>query len=167
MIKEEVQSSFKLIADDMKKLETDMSDVKRLAIECRFLDGIEKVDAAFKTFIRGANNMDLTLCNLAFHITELQIVAEQSLNPTRISTYLNAIKETESIEVFEQAFSYVACTKARYLQLMCAYYIFKNDPDRVGLEFEFFNREFIEIHDIYQTMIAEKLAYNKKEGKLK
>ena len=165
-IKNEVQSSFKLIAKDMKKIEDDVSEIKRIVIESHYLDGIEQVDASFRAFIDGAQNLEQTFRLMEFHIFELQTNARKSLNPTKVSSYLNSIKETEKIESFQQKFSYVISTKSRYLQLMCAYYIFKNDTDRVGVEFDRFNQEFNILFGVYQEIIAEKLANVNKEGKV-
>ena len=49
-----LENSFTKIASDMKNVEEDVSKVKQIAIELRYLEGIEKVDAAYKTFIKGA-----------------------------------------------------------------------------------------------------------------
>jgi hypothetical protein len=165
-IKNEVQSSFKLIAKDMKKIEDDVSEIKRIVIESHYLDGIEQVDASFRTFVDGAQNLEQTFQQMEYHIFELQANAKKSLNPIKVSSYLNSIKATETIESFQQKFSYVTSTKSRYLQLMCAYYIFKNDTDRVGIEFDRFNQEFNVLFGVYQEIIAEKMVNSNKEGKV-
>ena len=164
-IQKDVQSSFENIARDMKRIQSDINDIKQVTIELRYVDGIEKVNAYFETFIDGARNLELALSHLEGNIFDLQSVAKKSLNPKKVESYFNVIKDEKTISEFQKAFSYVAATKARYLQLMCTYYIFKNDTDRVGQEFETFNSDFHTIFDMYQAIVEEILASSNTEGK--
>ena len=42
----------------------------------------------------------------------------------------------------QATFEYVFAVKAKYLQMLVAYSIFKEDPDQVADHFEQFNRDF-------------------------
>lgn len=168
VIKDEVQSAAKIISKDMEKIEHDLSDIKtiihhtyRLVTDNRYRDGIEKVDAAFHNFIEGSNNLSDTFMLLENFMFELQTIAIQSLNPERISAYLRAIKEVDEKEICEQMFQYVILVRSKYLQLSCAYYIYKSDSARVTKEFENFNNHFHELLGIYEDVVGQKFEPGK------
>ena len=162
-----LENSFSKIASDMKNVEEDVSKVKKIAIELRYLDGIEKVDAAYKTFIKGAENISQTLIDLRNFMFELQTIAEHSLSPQKINSYFNEIKASKdfSFESFQKSFAYVIATKAKFLLLCVAYFMHTGVADRIGEEFERFNVEFNEIFDYYQTTLAEKWIGESIRGK--
>ena len=163
-----LENSFSKIASDMKNIEEDVSKVKQIAIELRYLEGIEKVDSAYKTFIKGAKNISQTLIDLQNFIFELQTIADHSLSPEKINSYFNEIKNSKdfNIESFQQSFAYVIATKAKYLLLCVAYYTHTGVAGRIGEEFERFNAEFNEIFDYYQTTLAEKCIGESIRGKI-
>ena len=99
--------------------------------------------------------MEHTFLLLENYLFELQTIAQQSLNPDKVSSYLKAIKQTEEVEMCEQMFLYVILTRSKYLQLMSAYFIFKNDTERVGVEFENFNNDFHDFLDSYRAVVGE------------
>ena len=74
--------------------------------------------------------------NFAF---ELQTDAKAKLNPKRIREYLEIIKDTSGADMCCVVFHYIIVVLGKYLQMMVAYHIHKEDPDRVTKEFEFFN----------------------------
>ena len=100
-------------------------------------DGIERVDAAYETFLMQRNFEDFR--NFAF---ELQTDAKAKLNPKRIREYLEIIKDTSGADMCCVVFHYIIVVLGKYLQMMVAYHIHKEDPDRVTKEFEFFNSNY-------------------------
>ena len=161
MIRNEIQSSAVIICKDMTKIDSDLTEVKNvvrqtynLVIDSRYKDGIEKVDAAFQNFVKGSHNLEVTFASLANFMFELETNAIQSLNTEKISAYLKAIKQTEENAICEQVFQYIIIVRAKYLQISSAYYIYKQDAQRVTNEFESFNRDFTEIQRIYREMIG-------------
>ena len=162
-----LENSFTKIASDMKNVEEDVSKVKQIAIELRYLEGIEKVDAAYKTFIKGAENISQTLADLRNFMFQLQTNAEHSLSPKKINSYFNEIKVSKdfSFKTFQQSFAYVIATKAKFLLLCVCYYMHTGVTDRIGGEFERFNAEFNEIFDYYQTTLAAKWIGESFRGK--
>ena len=162
-----LEDSLSKIANDMKNVEEDVSKVKQIAIELRYLEGIEKVDAAYKTFIKGAGNISQTLIELQNFMFELKTNAEHSLSPQKINSYFNEIKASKDFNFasFEKSFAFVIATKAKFLLLCVAYYMHKGVSGRIGEEYERFNVEFNEIFDYYQTTLAEKWIGESIKGK--
>ena len=161
LVKQELQVSARIISKDMLKIESDLYEVKSivrktysLVIDTRYKEGIEKIDAAFQNFIKGSHNLENTFASLANFMFELETNAIQCLNTEKINAYLKAIKETECDEVCDQVFQYIILVRAKYLQISCAYYIFNKDSQRVANEFESFNRDFYQLHQIYKSSIG-------------
>ena len=77
--------------------------------------------------------------NFAF---ELQTDATAKLNPQRIREYMEIIKDTSGADMCCVVFHYIIVVLGKYLQMMVAYHIHKEDPDRVTKEFEFFNSNY-------------------------
>ena len=73
---------------------------------------------------------------------ELQTDAKAKLNPKRIREYLEIIKDTSGADMCCVVFHYIIVVLGKYLQMMVAYHIHKEDPDRVTKEFEFFNSNY-------------------------
>ena len=48
-----------------------------------------------------------------------------------------------------EMFHYAIATKAKFLHISCAYYIFREDVTRVGLEFQRFNEDFHRLQEWY------------------
>ena len=164
IVRKEIQSSAIVICKDMTKIESDLSEVKNvvrqtysLVVDSRYKDGIEKVDAAFQNFVKGSHNLEVTFASLANFMFELETHAIQSLNTEKIAAYLKAIKQTEEDAICEQVFQYILVVRAKYLQISSAYYIYKQDAQRVTNEFESFNRDFNELQRVYQNIIEVEL----------
>lgn len=163
-----IQNSFSMITKDIKNIEEEVSKIKSIVGDIRYLDGIEKVDAAYQSFINGSQNMAQTLTDLQSYVFELDTNAKQSLSPTKINSYFNHIKTANefSFQSFQTTYAYVIATKAKFLFMMTIYYFFKNNSNRVGEEFERFNAEINEIFGIYQTICAEKWIEASEKGLL-
>ena len=166
VIRKEIQASAIVICKDMTKIESDLTEVKNvvkqtysLVVDSRYKDGIEKVDAAFQNFVKGSHNLEVTFASLANFIFELETNAIQSLNTEKIAAYLKAIKQTEDDSICEKVFKYILIVRAKYLQISSAYYIYKQDAQRVTNEFESFNRDFNELQRIYQNIIGLEMNY--------
>ena len=156
-IKEEVQIASKVMASEMQNIERDLKDVKNI-VDCtyemvkdiRYRDGIEKIDGAYQVFLKGSNNLEATIHTLEHFMYELQVLAVQNLNPTRIREYTKEILMTENTNMLTQIYKYVLVVRSKYLQLSCVYFIYKQDSDRVIDEFECFNRDYLEMCKIFK-----------------
>ena len=157
LIRAEVQATALAISNDMRKIDDDLSDIKniidrtyQIVTDIRYRDGIEKVDTAYQIFIKGANNLEETFKELASFWYELQVYSEQNLNIPRLRDYLKDILLYEDTSVCTQMFKYILVVRSRYLQMSCAYYLYKKDKDRVAIEFESYNKFFVEIFEIFK-----------------
>ena len=81
----------------------------------------------------------------------MQVLAKQNLNPQRISQYLRAILRTEDTSVCQQMIKYIIVVRAKYLQMSCAYYIYKKDTKRVAAEFDSFNQDYEKFIETFTT----------------
>ena len=65
------------------------------------------------------------------------------------------VYKNDGVEMCEQVMNYVFIVRAKYLQLITAYLIFKEDTERVGKEFEKFNDHHNQTLCIYQKVVGE------------
>lgn len=158
LVKKEVQVSASAMTHHMQNIGKEMVDMKniinhtyQLVRDVRYRDGIEKIEGAYDTFIDGLNNLEDTLSDLKGYVFELQVHGYQNLKPQRIQEYLRAILVTESVEMAQQIFKYILLVRSMYLQIVTAYYVFQEDPDRVGREFESFNEDFNELCNVFES----------------
>lgn len=161
VIKAEVQATATKMSDDMRQIEESLVDVKnivdhtyQIVRDARYRDGIEKIDGAYQIFLKGSNNLEATITLLENFMYELQVLAVQNLNGQRLREYLKAIQLTEDSNVCRETVKYIMIVRSKYLQLSTVYYIYKNDTDRVALEFETFNREYEELRNIFKNEIG-------------
>ena len=90
-------------------------------------EGIEKVEAAYAVFFKNS------LEDFQHFSFELQTVAEQSLTAERIKSYLAIIHQHREIEETYKVTKGILLVLGKYLQMMVAYRIFKED--NVELQF--------------------------------
>ena len=161
-LKLDVSDQFKVIAKEMKSLESDVKELKdivtatfELIVDQRYKDGIESIEAAYQTFLDGANNMDATLASFDYYIVELQTNFNQHLKPEKIEEYLRIIKNYHGAEMVYQMFNYILVVKSKYLQIMTVYYIHKKDVGRITCNYERFNEHYFELKERMEKVLAE------------
>ena len=160
-IKEEMKHSAKVMSEDMIKIKSDLLNVKDtvsktydMVLDSSYKEGIDRVDAAFDTYVMGSHNLEETLKSLQQYMFELETIANRSLSSERIISYLEKLKETSDSASVEEMFHYAIATKAKFLHISCAYYIFREDLTRVGLEFQRFNEDFHRLQE-WSTQLKE------------
>ena len=165
-IKVEVQNTANDISKDMHQIEGDLIGVKtivahtfKLVADTRYRDGVEKVDAAYENFINGSSDLENTFRSLESFMFELQTVALQSLNPKRVQEYLTTILQGGDKELCRQTFKYLVLSRAKYLQIAVAFYIYQNNVKRVTQEFERFNKDFIEYQQVYGHIVGPNVEF--------
>ena len=163
-LKLDVRDQFKTMSKEMKSLESDVKDLKdlvtatfELIVDQRYKDGIEAIEAAYKTFLDGANNIEATILSFDYYIVELQTNFNQNLNPEKIEEYLRIIKRHKGKEMCHQLFNYILVVKSKYLQIMTVYYIHKQDISRVTCNFERFNKHYFELKESLDKVLNEKM----------
>ena len=156
LVKREVQSSALVMTHHMEQISDELVDMKsiinhtyQLVRDVRYRDGIEKIEGAYDTFLDGLNNLEDTLNDFRGYMIELQVHGNQNLKPQRIREYLRDILLTDDIDIAQQIFKYILVVRSMYLQLVTAYYVFQEDSDRVGREFESFNEDFRELCNVF------------------
>ena len=161
-IKLDINDQFKIISGEMKSLESDVKELKdivtatfELIVDQRYKDGIESIEAAYQTFLDGANNLKDTLTSFEYYIVELQTNFNQHLKPEKIEEYLRIIKNHYGPEMCHQMFNYILVVKSKYLQIMTIYYIHKKDVDRITCNYERFNEHYFELQERMNKVLSE------------
>merc|ERR1719400_2286924 len=132
----EVGESSRKMTEEMSKMRDLINQTFQIVVDARFKDGIETVDAAYEVFLR------IGFEDFQQYAFELQTCAAKNLNPQRVKEYLRIIYQEQGIAVCQATMEYVALVMGKYLQMLVAYSIFKEDPDQVTDHFEQFNRDF-------------------------
>ena len=99
-------------------------------------DGIERVDASYEVFLRDGFE------DFQEYAFELKTTTAQSLAPKRIKEYITVVHMEHGLEMAQAGMEYAVVVLSRYLQMMSAFYIFKEEPDRVRAQFEQFNEHY-------------------------
>merc|ERR1719430_436143 len=132
----EVGESNKKMTLEMSKLRDLISRTFQIVVDNRFKDGIETVDSAYNVFLR------IGFEDFQQYAFELQTCADKNLNPQRVKEYLGIIFQQQGLAVTQATMEYILAVMSKYLQMLVAYSIFKEDPDQVTDHFEQFNRNF-------------------------
>ena len=84
---------------------------------------------------------------------ELRTIATQNLAPQRIEEYLQIIyKDGGGLAMCNNVMDYIVVVLGKYLQMMVAYYIFKEEPDRVTSQFEHFNEQYAKLVRVFEKV---------------
>ena len=162
-LKLDVRDQFKNMSREMKNIENDVKELKdivtatfELIVDQRYKEGLESIEAAYDTFLDGANNLEATLISFDYYIIELQTNFNQHLKPEKIEEYLRIIKNHNGADMCHQMFNYILVVKSKYLQIMTVYYIHKKDVSRVTAIFERFNEHYFELKKRLEIVLKEK-----------
>jgi hypothetical protein len=164
-IEREVQILAIDISEKMKSVSNELQDVKlvlaetfKIVSDVKYKDSIEKIDAAFDTYIDGSNNLSQTFHHLEGYLFEMQSLARRGLSPTKVLDYLNTMKEHQSKVATQKTIEYILLAKMRFLAMISSFYIFKKDFPRVGIEFENFNNDYHEITVLFEKELGYALV---------
>ena len=159
-IRREIQASFREISEDLLKIQSQMVDVKEmiqktycLMLDHRHKQGLETLEAAYKNFLMGSHDLQGTFNDLNNYNYELETIASQSLNPDKIAQYLRESSRVKDKSEVQETFNYVVMVRSKYLLLMSAFYMFRDDTERVEKEFRTFNYDFEKIMELHEKMI--------------
>jgi len=117
------------------------------------------VEAAYKTFLDGANNLIDTMENISAFIFELETEANNCFKLEHIKSYLQVSSQFQGLETSRDIFGYIVFVRAKYLQIITAFYMYKNDVARIEAEFVAFNDFFIWIKGIYHEQFGKILLF--------
>jgi hypothetical protein len=133
----------------------------------RYKAGIEKIEAAYNTLMKGSHNLKPTLDELKGFIFELNTENSQNLNMKKIKEYLELVRREKGKQAAEELGSYVVTVKAEYLITVSLHYSYVEDHKRVQREYEDFNRDAMEIikntglADVYDGETRDGLKHGK------
>ena len=164
----ELQKSFTSMAGELKELDNELKSTKGLvqktfllAIDARYKQGIERVEAAYKTFLDGAHNLLDTMENISAFIFELETEANNCFKLEHIKSYLQLSSQFQGLDMSRDIFGYIVFVRAKYLQIITAFYMYKNDEARIEAEFVAFNNFFLWIKGIYHEQFGKILLFEK------
>ena len=170
-IRKELEYQLQSMSNDLRALDDELKATKGLvletfllALDSRYKRGIERVEAAYKAFLNGANNLEVTLENISYFIFELETEASQCFNLEHIESYLSMSSEFCSLDESKDIFRYIVFVRAKYLQMVVAFYLYKNDIARVEAEFHAFNDFFEEIVAMYLQNLGKSLLFEEKSA---
>jgi hypothetical protein len=171
---EQLNNSFAQVFGELEAIESQlagqreiMSQVLEVITDLRYKAGIEKIEAAFDTLMKGSHNLKSTLDALKGYIFELNTENSQNLNIKKIREYLELVRREKGKKAAEELGSYVMTVKGEYLIIVTLYYSYDEDHKRVQREYEDFNRDAMEIikyaglADIYDGEERDGLKHGK------
>lgn len=164
----QVFGQLEAIEDQLAGQRETMSHILEVVTDLRYKAGIEKIEAAYNTLMKGSHNLKSTLDELRGFIFELNTENSQNLNSKKMREYLELVRREKGKKAAEELGSYVVTVKAEYLIIVSLHYSYMEDHKRVQREYEDFNRDAMEIikyaglADIYD---GEKTADGLKHGK--
>jgi len=163
-VQEDIQNNFDAMSNELKKHDDALQDIKALvaetlgvALEQRYLDGIEKVNGTFESFLHGSTNIRGEVDKMRFYIAEFQGLATASFEVPKIGDYLAKLVSLKGPEIARQTLAYILIVRAKYLQLILIYYSHNEDEDRVNTEFNLFNNFFQDLETVAQRIFGEEL----------
>jgi len=147
-----MQNSFSKVYGKLESVENSLAQQREKAslilevvTDVRYKTGIEKIEAAYNTLMKGSHNMKSTLGELKGFIYELNTENSQNLNSKRVKEYLKIVRKEHGKEKAEELGYYILTVKAEFLLIVSLHYTSLDDYKRVSREYEDFNREAMEI----------------------
>ena len=168
-IRNELQKSYLSMSAELRKIDNELKLTKKLVdktfmltVDTRYKGGFERVESSYETFLNGAKNLKVTLENISAFIFELETEANHCFKPEHIVSYLSMSSEFCSLDESKDIFRYIVFVRAKYLQMVVAFYLYKNDVARVEAEFHAFNDFFEEIVATYLENFGKSLLFEEK-----
>ena len=118
-----------------------MTQILEMTTDLRYKEGIEKIEGAFETLLKGSHNLQSTLDELKGFIFELNTENARHLSSKKIDEYLTLVQRRHGNQAAEELASYVVTVKAKYLIIVSLHYSYVEDFTRVQQEYESFNRD--------------------------
>ena len=149
---DQMNKSFTKVIGNLEAIEMQLAEQKKtvdeileVVTDLKYREGIEEIEASYKTLMEGANNIKSTLDELKGFIFELNKENAQHLNSQKIREYLELVRSKKGKKAAEELGSYVVTVKAQYLMTVSLYYTYMEDFARVQKEYEDFNVEAMEV----------------------
>ena len=89
----------------------------------------------------------------------MKTLANDALSPNKIEDYISIVHDEYGEEAANIIMHYIIVVAAKYLQMMCSYYINENNPEAVEKTFNIFNVNFQNYEQIYKNITGEKIIF--------
>ena len=114
-----------------------------------FQDGLEKIEVAYKKFMEADREQIELWKNF---IIDLEVTAEQSLNPRRIQEFLTMIFNNGGLDMTVHIMDYIITVRSKMLLIITCYHAFNNANDQVRQAFKTFNEEYQEYLEAFKKV---------------
>jgi hypothetical protein len=122
-----------------------ISHILEVVTDLRYKAGIERIEGAYNTLMKGSRNLKSTLKEMEGFIFELNTANSMYLNIHKLRNYLDMVRKEKGQQAVRDLGSYVVSVKAEYLIMVSLYYAYMKDQERVAQEWTDFNQDAMEI----------------------
>jgi len=165
----EISSDLEAIKEQLASQREAISQILEMVTELRYNDGVELIEGAYTTLLKGSHNLEATLEAMKHFIFEMESKYSQHLNIGRIKDYLDIVRKEKGQQAARELASYLLTVKTKYLIMESLYYTHTGDPERVAKEWEDFNQDTMEVikyggmalADIYEGDSVDGLKHGK------
>ena len=158
----ELQSSISSISSDLKTIDKGIGALKSIAtetyemvVDIKHKEGIDLIDSNYDVFLKGLKNYEKAHSRFSGFIVELETKASMSFKEQNIRELLMKVKKNRGKAHAKHLASYVFIVRAKYLQIVTAFYLYDNDTERVEEEFQSFNCDVKQLQKIHKELIGE------------
>ena len=93
-------------------------------------------------FLDGSDNIEKTFEKFKYYAVEAQVNYNQHLKAEKIVKYLKIIKDSQGKKACQDFYTYTLIIHGKYIQMMCLFFIFDDDREKIRFLFESFNENF-------------------------
>ena len=158
----ELQSSLTSISSDLKTIDKDIGALKGIAtetydmvVDLKYKEGIDLIDSNYDVFLKGLKNYEKAHSRFSGFIVELETKASLSFKQHNIRELLKKVMKSKGVVEAKHLASYVFIVRAKYLQIVTAFYLYDNDAERAEVEFESFNSDVKQLQEIHKELFDE------------
>ena len=158
----ELQSTISSISSDLKTIDINIGAMKGIAtetnemvVDIKYKEGIDFIDSNYDVFLMGLKNYEKTHSRFSSFIVELETKARVSFKQENIQQLLEKVAKSRGKAYAKQLASYVLIVRAKYLQIITAFYLYDNDTERVEEEFKSFNNDVNQLQNIHKQLFDE------------
>ena len=158
----ELQTSLTGISSDLKSIDNGISDLKSIAtetyemiVDMKYKEGIDLIDSNYDVFLKGLRNYEKAHSRFSSFIVELETKASMSFKEQNVRELLSKVMKTRGRARAKHLAAYVFIVRAKYLQIVTAFYLYDNDAERVEEEFQSFNSNVRQLKKIHKELFGE------------
>ena len=161
-MRSELQSSLTSMSSDLKGIDEGIDTLKGIAtetyemvVDLKYKEGIDLIDSNYDVFLKGLKNYDKAHARFSGFIVELETKASLSFKQQNIRELLSKVAKTRGKAQAKHLATYVFLVRAKYLQIVTAFYLHDNDTERVEGEFSSFNSDVMQLKKLHMELFDE------------